>query len=496
MSFVLNLPEVTVTQVLVEWLTLKSVARLDSAFCTQSSRDAFLDYAYHHIPVTYPGCDVHYRWEQFVNWCALRSVPIDGLTVNAFFADERCLHDKIFTSLCSRWKWVNLSGINGDPQRYLIDVARWCPKIRAMNLWLPDNIENDDCLAHLTAACKQLETLDLVMNVSTESFARALKHCEVLRHLRVSSRCDIPPEVAISSLESLVVADGTVSDAVLVAIGKKCPNLQTMEVFRSNSANLTDAGVRTVLQGCSLLSQTDYQYASSVSNATRVALFRRDMHCTEFNMDRWLGLTAVLAQDLLRVWPHLRTICSSKLQANPALNDATLAACAAPCPLLETLNIHHNSHITTQGALPLFRPCSQLRCIDIQHCSHLTVEVILAIAAHCRCLQECDLSFMDLTDASIVQLAEGCPQLESVTLDGTDVGDAGVTALAQRCLQLTTLSVAHDATKLTTASLHAIADHCPRLHWLVLPQDLLTSADRAVWSGRWRRKKIAVLYEP
>jgi hypothetical protein len=84
----------------------------------------------------------------------------------------------------------------------------------------------------------------------------------------------VPCEVAISSLTHLDIRGcARVTDALLFAVAEGCQALQTFNVFRENG--ITEAGARALLEGCTLLRETDVQYAYDLDRELRLELVRR-----------------------------------------------------------------------------------------------------------------------------------------------------------------------------------------------------------------------------
>jgi hypothetical protein len=88
-----------------------------------------------------------------------------------------------------------------------------------------------------------------------------------------------PIEIALPSLTYLELYSRCMTDAALIAIGERCTKLETLRVFMPkgllSELQITDVGVRAVLQGCLLLRVTDVEYAVGISTELRLALAKR-----------------------------------------------------------------------------------------------------------------------------------------------------------------------------------------------------------------------------
>jgi hypothetical protein len=101
------------------------------------------------------------------------------------------------------------------------------------------------------------------------SFSKVLQQCVALEHLEIMTDCQaIPVDAAVPSLKSLKSCSRYMSDAVLLAIGRRCAELETLEIFEpaefTSDFEVTDAGLRAVLQGCPLLREIDVEKARGI----------------------------------------------------------------------------------------------------------------------------------------------------------------------------------------------------------------------------------------
>jgi hypothetical protein len=465
---VLAIPESLSRQVLVEWVALRDVARLDSAFCSGRLRRQFHRVAFSDSTIYDAGCKALPKC--FFQWCVARSVKIQSLTIRDTLAVDVQLRGLLLAVQGANLQSVDiLDSAPHDYRAVLMDLANWCPGIK--ETCITSSMEStcvlDDSIATFTRASKQLRTLRVdSFNVTSDGLGKALRLCKDLRTLCikcVAGGVDAV-DMAIPSLTELDLSRSDATDVTALAIAENCPRLLSLQIFMGNS--VTDAGVRAVLQGCPLLHDTDVECAERISHDLRVELVRRKSPRT-FELRSWKGLNDQLVQGIFGVCPAL--ICVD-ISASSWLTDAALAACGAHCPLLESITITNCRAITDAGVEQLIQPGSKLRSVNFTWCENV-LDFVAVVAERCPLLEVLESGLMQVSDTSVVALAEGCPRLRNVSLSRADVGDAGVIALAAHCKQLEELGLGN-CMSVTMQGVCILAERCTRLQTLVLPEQL------------------------
>jgi hypothetical protein len=443
------LPEAVARQILVDWVELPHVARIDSAFCTYERRRQYLKLAYAEDSVyTVEGSA---QYDIGLPWCLSRGVQLDGLCLRGeHVCDDALRDDKVRGMYAEKYghkfRWIDdiFDGSNVDHKT--MTLVQSCPRLS--KLWL-------SCCGPWTI----------------QYLAGTLRHCTKVVELSVQTfGAALPVEAALPSLVCLSVNLCAVSDEVLVAIGANCPQLRTLYAFHpmlSSQSLISDVGVYAVLQGCLLLQTTDVEYAVGVSHEYRVELARR-RNFTKLIFPYWRDVDISLARRVLEVSPALLELhCDGRYLA---MDDTTLAVCTQHCPLLEAVELHYCTVLTMTGLHPLFRPGNKLRSIHFVGHSDLGNQVVSLIAERCPLLEECCFEELEtLSDKAVVELAQGCSLLEKANFTFSNVGDVRVTALATHCLTLRTLDLT-DCALVTMQGVSGLAEHSKNLMKLRLPE--------------------------
>jgi hypothetical protein len=419
-----NLPEALARVVLVEWLELEQVVRLDSAFCCRETRGRFVSLAYGQSTTFLVKFDLSDKClNPLLRWAVAKGARLDSLQFGkgVVSAEESLQLLETFlarsgSAVRQMYSYISSDASYESYQEALSLVAQWCPNVQHFHTNCSlTTLQCDECLIGLTYSCQKLTTLSLYdTKLSEQGFAEALQNCVALEHLKVAAVSQIiPVEAAVPSLKSFIVGSHHISDAVLVAIGQRCVKLETLLIFvllipTRRYGDVTDAGVRAVLEGCSLLQKTDLMHVVGISTELRVALTKR-CNFTALYLANWHSMSDELAQELLKVSPGLR-----ELHVYPCdwLTDATLAVCAQHCTQLHTLALWAIHHITAEGVRGLVvKLGGKLRSVSLQYCSQLGDEVVLAIAEHCPLLERF-VPPMDMSDTAMAKLKQCCVYLK------------------------------------------------------------------------------------
>jgi hypothetical protein len=452
-SLVLNIPADLFAQLLTEWLQLGSIVKLDSAFCNTSARTDFLSAAYGE-DFTFLVSDGEPRYERCLSWCLTRNVKVDGIFVRPKVMKGGLNHEfkQFLSAMGPRLRWAVVNIQNTDCMFAVLDVVRWCPNIQRLKVQAARSNDDatttlwEECLLTVARSCQHLCALNLTdVPLSTTGLTKVLGYCGKLSQLTIGSwGSTLPPEVAVSSLSYLDIRYcDNATDALMLAIAKNCPTLQSLFAFYEST--ITDIGVLAVLQGCPLLRETDVEYATGISRELRTELARR-VRFTELSFDdtsKWIDLDEGMLQSLLLVCPALTRL---SISAPPWFTDAALALCAHHCPQLAELIMFNCHGLTVAGVLHFLKPGSNLRSIHLDRCPKPADELVRAAAEH-------------------------CPQLQALLIYDTDVSDAAVAVLAKQCTRIHTLSLV-DCFGVTMTGVRALAEHCSELGTLSLPTSL------------------------
>jgi hypothetical protein len=360
-----SLPEALAREVLVEWLGLKHVVRLDSAFCCHVSRAQFTSLAYGQLTTFALSFGTSERvYNRLLRWVVCRGAQLDGVWIyggedKSATEESLQLLETFLAMSGSAITWVSgrVYSESGNPvyQNAVLLVARSCPNVQKFfggcRGCRRQDLQQDESLVALTSACQKLTKLSLDgMNLSEQGLANALQHCVNLEHLDLLTEFQIlPVETALPSLKSIQSRSFHVADAVLVAIGRRCAKLETLRIFwfakPTGDYQMTDVGVRAVLQGCPLLRDTDFEYAQGISTKLRVELARR-LSPSDLYLRDWFDVSEDLVQKVMKVSPNLITLDCRDCDW---LTDDTMAVCAQYCPLLQNLSLGDSHYVTTAG---------------------------------------------------------------------------------------------------------------------------------------------------
>jgi hypothetical protein len=410
-----GLPEALTRVILVEWLGLKHVVRLDSAMA--SRQYSLVTYGQFTTFTVNPDRFSSKCAIPLLRWAMSKGVRLDGLRIydsNFCTQDSLALLDKFLALSGTAIQWIHSYNFtipfDVAHQDAILLVAKWCPNIVSfVGRCFQPTLQWDECLVTLTKRCRKLTKLSVDgMTVSEQGLVEALLQCVVLEYLELMNKCQaVPVEVAIPSLKSIKCGSHNMRDAVLFAVGQKCAKLETLHMFQFADLEarnqVTDAGLRAVLQGCPLLRETGVQYAVGISTELRVELVRRLSQRT-LELAMWPGMDDNLAREMLKVCPDLKGLLCWDCDW---ITDATLAVCAQHCRQLQWVVLDGSPFVTTDGVRALVLTLgSTLRSVNFRFCNQLGDEVVLTVAEHCPLLEwfHCPPNLSDAAVAKLKQL--------------------------------------------------------------------------------------------
>jgi hypothetical protein len=438
----LELPESVSKSVLVEWLKVNHLLRVDSAFCSRTLYPRYLSLINGKCTVLAMTLDLNNKMvNSILRWAISRGARLEGLELSGSFTGDNCLLRTFLKSSGSAIRYIRSHNINADISvlKTLQEIASWCPNVKMLsveescgdNLW-------DDCLVEVTTRWQYLVHLrQHQIQYSPGRLAIALAQCRRLEHLDIrSDDHEIPVGIALSSLQSIRLFASNLTDDVLAAVGQRCRKLEVLIVFQSSDHqryHVTDVGVKAVLQGCPLLRETDVHNARGISIELRAELARW-CNLKQITWTVWCGMTDKLAQEVLRVSSNLTSVSFNFCSW---LTDTTLAVCAQHCSVLEIVTLGDCPMVSDEGVRAFVATRgATLREIRTRECAQLGDKTALAIAAHCPLLRHLGCP-RNVSDAGVVQLVQGCPQLATLDLqECPNISMQGMRTAALHCTSL------------------------------------------------------------
>lgn len=342
-SILFVIPDQIVRSILIEWVILTDVVRLDSAFCWKEKRSLFLSLLF---SFNATGHVCRYREGEdclALRWSVNRGVQLDGFSVTAAFMADEELQDSFLNKSGPTTRWINIVKF-GKGQRFvriMKKIARLCPNTETLRVLSESqpSFSCDKIFLQLTSAFQCLNDLRLnCFQISAKGLKAILQHCSMLTSLELFYFAPtMPVMIALPRLTSLVVWDcGKVPEAVLLAVATNCPQLETLLMFQEMDENPTDAAVQLLLQGCPLLNMVDAEFATGLSHELRMDLARRSRYTQlELHSTSWTHADAELVMCLFRQSPNLKTLLAMH---SAGLTDEALEVCAQHCKGLIGIN--------------------------------------------------------------------------------------------------------------------------------------------------------------
>jgi hypothetical protein len=478
-NVLLDMPQPVARSILTEWLVVANVVSLDSAFTSKQLRPAYLNSAYLGELVYCVRLFKSNEFEKLVNWIILKGAKMDNLRLSASLLNNHELRQRFLRTSGASIRHVAFTANNVSSNSYLsiVDVEEWCPngdefEFHCKNQWMGDRTSVwDDAMSDFLASSTKLRSLTVdKVTFTTQELAHILANCSPSIAKLKLTKCigSLPAQIAIPSLEELVIVHNEIPAATMHAISQNCRSLRTLRLFeKSTGDGLRDECVQAVLQGCTLLKGTDVEYAHGLGDELRVELVKRrdftelSLSGTQIMADkRWSGTDAALAQGMLAVCPSL----SALALFGGWVTDAVLKVCAQHCPLLRDVELVWSASITSEGVAALAHADSQLRKVRFDGCPLVGDSALAAIGQNCRNLHTIRLTNVSaITNGGIQALTRHGSRLRSIDIaECAQLGDDALLSIAQHCPRLRTLQAPQNPT-VTDASITALAQQCTKL---------------------------------
>ena len=325
-------------------------------------------------------------------------------------------------------------------------VVTHCPKLESLTInW--ENITDAAMDALLSMSTLKELNLSCYHSITGAGIRRAIEANRDLESITVSSHAAIDDNLLRSislnfpKLKTLYLyvgeeCDEISSDSMFIAITKRCPLLETLQI---DGWEFKDDLLLSLSQHCPKLRRLQVGWEADEltqqSVVTEAALIQLFQGCPDLRAIRTLPTTAT---------------------------DASLLALSTYCTHFEEICIWHNNHIRDTGLVSLFKACNNLATVRVDGCSNITDQSLFSLVQHCPLVAAVTLSGQRLTDTSLLYIATHLRKLHKLSVSFMSMPDDILSIISRRCKFLTDIDFYH-CSEITSTGILSIINKCRRL---------------------------------
>ena len=248
-GYLFLLPEDVLRTLMVDWIPLPSIARLDSAICNEKLRQVLLGLLSSNQVRLDCGASMFFVNDRCISWMIRRGIQLQG----------------------------NLRLSIGISHASLVSIVQRCSNLQLLNLDCCINV-TDAGLAAISQECSNLQVLELkdcdVTDVGLASLSQGV--CSNLQRLDLDCCSQVTDAGMISlagcsNLKSLNLHGCNITDTGLVSLTQGCSNLQQLDL--GSCYNVMGVGLTSLVQGCPNLQELylDGSYNVTAKELTSIA---------------------------------------------------------------------------------------------------------------------------------------------------------------------------------------------------------------------------------
>ena len=377
----------------------------------------------------------------------------------------------------------------GVSDRSLLSLSRHCPALAHVAFQRSRTLKGSGVRA-LATRCTQLVHVQLVDCGGLVAGLRAMRGSALtsldVRGCRgVDDACIVAIVHKCTALTSLAVQRcDDVSDASMVCVATHCTQLVHLDV---EHCDVGDVGVEAVVRQCKKLSRLYVRGCRRVSDVFAIARHCATLErltCPPFTTDAGLGALGEQCTSLSHLYVTSCDVVAEGLVAcaqNGKLthltcpsgtSDATLCTLARLSPRLQEVNLlkcfegQHRRGVTDVGIAVLVEQCTHLKRTMLP--ATVTDVGVGAIVSKCgRSLELLDVSRCALSSTSMSAIAQHCPRLTYLSCG--QMSDSSVDCIARECTELVHLLIAGSFEGVSDVGVLSLVHHAARLATLKLP---------------------------
>ena len=427
--------------IFLQYLNLKYIAKLDTAFCGSSIRPLWLNLLKNFSPkVEF----VNNRLvEKVTDWLAVKNIhPMElSFKYSVAFDSHEALSDVTIFKLTKNSP--KLKKLRISKNRSAVYIALIPKKL----------------LSYTSAFCKELECLETdFLNISENGLEILSRTCHHLKHIAfidasnytgIDKLLKVNPGLLSLDIRILSVSSPIVSN-MLEILGLYCPHLQKCRMVIRET---TDDQIEIFTKGCPEIKKL---WLNMLPTKICYKLLRclgsnspalEELHASGVEEDEADGSNFVLTREqcqslqclsngcflLKEIW-----LCNFKFPTSDVnylvnhsihLEEVSFIRCsicddgviiikeADKLKYLKLLKVFGNPNIIDESILNLIKGCPSLKVVNINECGKLTDTCLFSIAANCPNLETIGLDFDDvnITVLGLIELLNKCPKLTDIT---------------------------------------------------------------------------------
>ena len=261
MNLLLSIPSSFLSEILIQWIEVKDISKLDSAICNKSQRYEWLQ-SLSNDSIVLPTIQNNFQWlvkrkvhvSEFV---VVESTQYSNGDVENFI-DYNWKQVKVVKILCSELLQQQMDMI----------LSKGSFVFRNIERLVLSNSELEPCIRCALSNCPKLHTLVLLRFRSkfTGSGLHEIRSSS-LTHLRMEFCNEEAALLAITNscrnLTSLVISYGSINDETFAAALRNCVKLAEVELDSIRS--ITDATITAIARKCPNLASISVKNCSSLT---------------------------------------------------------------------------------------------------------------------------------------------------------------------------------------------------------------------------------------
>ena len=407
---------------LLDYLTVRDITRLDTAICNRNGRTQWLKSLEKYFSSASQEC--FYWSNKFVEWIVARKLHFENLVI-----------------------WKGFSRISNDN---MYRLAQLCPDLKKLYM-MYDGYEDDAKLLHFISFCNKLVSINLVRFKLSQDHCIGLGACEQLESISIS-HCRLlifhvndllQNKPKLKTLELTDSCHGV----VLLELGTNCPLLQHLYIYLEET---TAMHIEVFTQGCPKLKTLEIVETWNVDD-------------DDEDKDSPDDLRNGLIEGLGKNCPLLERLIIRSIPNSSDASEAALKYLAQGCPLLKQFHIRC-FQIPSAGVRHLVGYCPKLADIYLSS-SRVSDDVLVELGKSTSLTILYISDCYEITDGGIDALVKGCgSNLKRLDIRNCDqLTDASLSSISEHCPNLYSINLGNNHRDMTPAAIRRLFQQCEKL---------------------------------
>ncbi|CAG8768404.1 22118_t:CDS:1 [Dentiscutata erythropus] len=243
-----------------------------------------------------------------------------------------------------------------------------------------------------------------------------------------------------SKIIYLKLAGLKISDALLIAILRSCPDINFLILDRSDG--FSNIPIMKIAKYCLKLLHLSLDACKAITDKCIFKIARSCPNLKYISLASLYRDSNIYSESVIEIARSCLNLVYLNLNGQPFINNESICIIARSCVNLQHLDLSFNDIITDEAICAIATGCPDMRSYFLEECKQITNKSIKKIAQLNQNLQKLILtSCYGITNDAVCNIVRSCPNIQNLSFQYIHITDKTIYEIAYHCSNLSVLNV-------------------------------------------------------